>query len=155
MDKLIYLTKGRVAVVDEEDFEELSKHKWCVSTGYAVRRLVTNGIPQLLLMHRVIMNASKGQEIDHINGDRLDNRKANLRFVTRQQNIFNKKPQGKTSKYKGVYFRKSWGKWIAQISINKKKQHIGVFENELDAARAYDNIASKLCGEYARLNGVD
>ena len=156
MEKLIYITKGKVAVVDSEDYADLSKHKWCSwSRGrYAGRKITENGKTRIVLMHREIMRATKGQEIDHINGDGLDNRKENLRYVTRQQNIFNKKPQGKTSQYKGVYYRAKEDRWVAQISVNRVKKYLGIYKSEKQAAIAYNNEAEKAYGEYAWLNEV-
>ncbi|MMZ67947.1 hypothetical protein D1872_305870 [compost metagenome] len=84
----IPLTQGKVAIIDDEDFEKVSAYKWCYSStiGYAVSRKVVNGKRQPVLMHRLILDAPPGLVTDHINHDKLDNRKANLRLCTRHEN---------------------------------------------------------------------
>jgi hypothetical protein len=102
-------------------------------------------------MHRLIINAPLGKEVDHINGDSLDNRRDNLRLCTRQQNCCNRKHQIKAkSKYKGVHPRKD--KWAAVIRFKKRLRHIGVFETEVAAAMAYDDKARELFGDFAFTN---
>ena len=108
-------------------------------------------------MHRLIMNSPTGFMVDHINHNGLDNRKKNLRIVTPQQNTWNARPfkdQGK-SKYKGVSWEKKYKKWKANICIENKLKHIGYFDNEKEAAEAYDTAAKKHRGEYAFLNFGD
>lgn len=104
-------------------------------------------------MHRVILNAPKGSEVDHINGDGLDNRRANLRFVTRSQNCRNQR-RTKAGKIplKGVSWNESLGKWTAQIAIAGRKKHIGVFKDPVAAGLAYDAFAIEHYGSYAGLN---
>lgn len=103
----------------------------------------------------MIMGAPFGhKEIDHINGDRLDNRKENLRFCTRVQNEMNKPTSRLSSSgYKGVYRSRS-GAWLARIQLKKKKIHLGTFDNKVDAARAYNEKAKELYGDFAWLNSV-
>ena len=94
-----------------------------------------------------------GTHVDHINGDRLDNRRFNLRLCTNQQNQMNKtKRVGSSSRFKGVYFQKTSRKWVAAIQKDRKLKHIGLFSDELDAARAYDAAAKEAFGEFAWLN---
>jgi hypothetical protein len=96
-----------------------------------------------------------GKQIDHINGDKLDNRKANLRVCTNGQNHMNiKKYAGKTSKYKGVWWNKERGKWQTDIKLDKKKRYVGRFEDENEAGLAYNAAAIALFGEFALLNEV-
>ncbi|CAJ0895848.1 hypothetical protein R77569_04539 [Ralstonia mannitolilytica] len=98
-----------------------------------------------------------GMQIDHINGVRDDNRVVNLRLATPTGNSRNqKKQQGRSSKYKGVSFHKRLRKWQASIGAldNKKRMFLGYFENEIEAARAYDEVAAREFGEFAKLNGV-
>lgn len=108
-----------------------------------------------LKMHRMIMNASKGFVVDHINHNGLDNRKANLRLVTNAQNSYNRpcfKKKGSPSQYKGVYWSKRDNKWQVQISCKGKVKTIGQFKDEIQAAKAYDKAAKKYHGEFAYLN---
>ena len=105
-------------------------------------------------MHRQILNAPHFLLVDHINRNGLDNRKANLRTATYTQNSRNRQKTNKNtwSKYKGVTFDYRRKKWLARIVVNRKKRHLGSFNNELDAGRAYDRAAGELYGEFAVLN---
>jgi len=104
-------------------------------------------------MHRVIMRAPKGVMCDHRNHNGLDNRKSNLRLCTSAQNQYNKKPKKDcASKYKGVVRRKDCKKWRAKIGFKGKRIHLGYFDDEMDAAMAYDDKAIELFGEFAYLN---
>ena len=153
MTKAIPLTQGKITLVDDEDYEKLKNIKICIKTYhgyyYAEATFSKDNHP---LLHRVILNAKKGQVCDHINGDCLDNRRCNLRIVTHSQNMMNSKktPNKKTSKFKGVWKRDN--KWVSRIRLNYHIYHLGYFYNELDAAHAYDEAAKKYHGEYARLN---
>lgn len=125
---------------------------WHVNTyGYAVnwsRRVKSLGSG---LLHRLVLNAPKGMEVDHINGDRLDNRRENLRLVTRQQNARNRGAnRSNRSGYKGVSLGHS--AWLAYIAISGKNIALGSFKTAEDAAKAYNEAAIKLFGEHARLN---
>jgi hypothetical protein len=155
--KTIPLTQGKFALVDDADFEELSKHRWCAAKDhcynrwYACRAEKINGQYKTIKMHRLIMNTPKGMHTDHINHDGLDNRRINLRVCTNQQNLFNhQKRQNCSSKYKGVIWEVN--KWTARIKYNNKSTRLGHFDNEIDAARAYDENAKRLYGEYASVN---
>ena len=150
--KRIPLTQGKFALVDDEDFEELNKHKWCYSIGYAQRRISKT---RLLLMHRVILWAEKGQMVDHINMNGLDNRKNNLRLCTKAQNMMNRdKTRVNTSGYKGVSWDKYTGNWKAQFKMDGVSYNLGRFTSPKEAAIAYNNVVSELHGEFARLNVV-
>jgi len=156
----IQLTQNKVVLVDDDDFPRLSQHKWfahyCLSTKdyYAVR----NGSRKLskrtlIWMHREIMKATKGQEIDHINGNRLNNSKSNLRFCNHTQNMQNKQRKGIfSSQYKGVCWHKNHKIWEAKITYYKKQINLGYFKDEIQAAKAYDKKAKELFGEFACLN---
>jgi len=154
--RCILLSDGQLALVDDEDYEELNKHKWFPKKGahtvYTHRHNGTGATRTSVAMHRQILNAAPRQDCDHINGDGLDNRRANLRVCTRTQNQWNSRPRGKTSLYKGVCWNKARRKWIAQINTIGYTQHIGIFNNEIDAARAFDIKALEGHGEFARLN---
>jgi len=105
-------------------------------------------------MHRQILNARKGQIVDHKDRNSLDNRVDNLRFATYSQNARNK-PKIKlnsSSRYVGVYFEKRYGRWTAQISVEGKHLWLGRFDSEIEAAKAYDTAAKKYHGEFACLN---
>lgn len=152
---IIPLTKGKHTIVDPEDYEQQSKHKWYANRGdskkipryYAVRQKNKKA----LLMHREIMNCPKGMEVDHINGDTLDNRKANLRICTHAENSQNSKGKhNSTSQYKGVWSKD--GKWAAKIGYMKGDKYIGSFPHEVMAAKAYDDSAKRIFGEFAWLN---
>ena len=154
--KRIPLTQGKSTLVDDEDFKELSKHKWCLLKGkytwYAVRAICKNDKYKILYMHRVIMNAQKSQGIDHRNGDGLYNLRHNLRFCTQSQNNQNQRKTRGTSQYKGIYWNKRDKKWQTQIKLNGKGYFLGLFDDEIEAAKAYDKRAKELFGEFARLN---
>lgn len=158
--KKIQLTQGKAAIVDDEDYDRLAIHSWCISkcsnTNYALRGHKVKGKCHSVLMHREIMNATDGVEVDHINGNGIDNRKCNLRFVTSSQNKFNqKKQQRKTSsKYKGVYYHKRDKAWIARIQLYGCPQYLGNYATEKEAALAYNKAAVNYYGEYARLNKI-
>lgn len=155
--KRIPLTKGMFALVDDEDFKEVSKHKWYASkTTYgpfrAIRGMTKTG--KNIYMHRQIMNVPANLLVDHRNHNTLDNQKTNLRVCTRSQNGMNaKKCKNPTaSKYKGVYWDKGTGKWRTAICKAGKIFRLGRFSSEVVAAKAYDRKAVELFGEFAYLN---
>ena len=152
--KLIPLTKGKHAIVDDEDFEYLNQWKWHFAKGYSVRRLTKDGGKQgRIYMHRVVNKTPDGLHTDHRNANKLDNRKNNLRDCTNSQNQMNReKMKGFSSIYKGVHWRERSNCWRATIKANKKHKTIGYFSSEIEAAKAYDNVALKLFGEFARPN---
>lgn len=138
--KKISLTKGKFAIVDNEDYERLKQYKWQYNNiGYASRDIVIDGKPKKLLMHRDIMNTPKGMDTDHINGERLDNRKINLRIVTHQKNMWNikKMPNHNTSGHMGVSWQINRHKWQVGIKVSGKRIHIGNFLYIQDAIKAY------------------
>lgn len=156
----IPLTQGKYALVDPEDYERLSKHKWHANKGgatfYAVRWAPRKRQKKLtvIYMHRQVLNNPDSEFIDHINHNGRDNRKANLRPATRAQNNCNRKKYDNNSysKYKGVSFQQKNRKWSAQIGLNNKMMFLGYFKKEIDAAKAYDAAARKYHGEFASLN---
>ncbi len=150
--KRIPLTQGQFALVDDNDFEQLNKHKWYAQAltygGFAAVRWQSNGT---VSMHRQIMNAPRGLDVDHKNHNTLDNRRANLRICTRSQNLYNQLPQkNRTSRYRGVTFH--GGSWEARIKKNRNAIYIGRFPLEIEAAKAYDEKAKELYAEFACLN---
>lgn len=155
MMREIPLTKGKVAIIDDEDYPKVSEYKWCYSTGYAVSRRIEGGQKVILLMHRLIMDAPKELVTDHINHDRLDNRRANLRLCTRHQNNCNMPMRSNNkSGYKGVYWRAARNKWQANVRYEGKEYYLGLFENLNEAALAYNAKATELFGEFAHLNVI-
>ena len=155
--KQIELTQGKFALVDDDDFDELNQYNWCFHNGYAVRGVaISQGKQKTQLMHRLITNCPDDMEVDHINHDKLDNRKSNLRVCSSSENSHNQKMQTKvkSSRFKGVYFNKNANKWQAQIKLDDKNKYLGLFTNEIDAAIAYNVAAIELFGEFALLNEV-
>lgn len=147
------LTKGKETIVDNEDFELLNKHKWYCSHGYAVRNIrLPNGKQKNIRMHRFLINAPDDMQIDHINGNRLDNRRENLRLATNSQNAMNQgKRKNNTSGFKGVSWHKPNKKWLAHIRLNSKTIHLGLYTTRELAYAAYCDACVKLHGEFAHL----
>lgn len=157
--KQIPLAKGRgFALVDDADFEWLSGYRWRLGhNGYVVRSEWQSDLPKPMSyrfsMHRQILNAQPGQYVDHIDGNPLNNTRANLRLCNAQQNTRNRAPErSATSKYKGVCWNRNAGKWQACITVDRKLRYLGLYANEEEAARVYDAQAKALFGEFARLN---
>lgn len=151
--KTIQLTQGMVAIVDDEDFHLVVRYKWHYAEGYARTDLKgSDGKYRSVSMHRMILNTPKGMETDHINGDRLDNRRENIRVCTKAQNLRNvAKRTNNSSGMKGVYKSRN-EKWVAQIRLNGKSYYLGIFSEKVEAAMAYNEAAKKFHGEFARLN---
>lgn len=154
--RYINLTQGKRAIVDDEDYELLCKHKWYYDLGYAKRNIVVGGKRNLLRMHREILNAPDGLSIDHINGDGLDNRRENLRACTTSENQRNRGEQRNgTSGFKGVSWRKKDKGWRAQLWHLGKAIWLGCYKTKEEAALAYNKKAIELHGDFAKLNVVE
>jgi len=158
---LIPLTQGKSAIIDDEDWPLIANCKWCVgfvgpNRTYPVAMTKiknSGGIWSTTTMHRVIMRAQFGEMIDHRNRNRLDNRRYNLRRCTHQGNRANSPATGKSG-LKGVRRSENGERWLAQIHANGKQMQLGTFRTAKQAARAYDRMALKYFGEFARINGV-
>jgi hypothetical protein len=149
--KEIPLTQGKVALVDNEDYEWLNQWKWHYHV-YAMRNTHEHNRKKIL-MHREIIKAPAGMDTDHIDHDKLNNCRSNLRICTRSENQMNRKTyKDSVSGYKGVYFNRSDRVWMARIGIDHKTIYIGSFSDAKNAAMAYDKEAKILFGEFAHLN---
>ena len=154
--RLIPLTQGQIAVVDRADYPALSRYKWFAHKEGRTFYAVGNGQKRKhIIMHRMIMNAPKNMQVDHIDHDGLNNTRKNLRLCTPAQNRYNMRPQKNKknrSKLKGVFYVKSKKKYKAQIGFKGKTKHIGYYKTQKHAGKAYDKMAKKLFGEFAYLN---
>jgi len=141
--------QNHIVIYDDIFHSLLSKYRWNISQGY-VLSVNRKGQPRTM-MHRLILNIfDLNIKVDHIDGNKLDNRLSNLRLCTHRQNMKNRKAHGK-SKYLGVSVTKK-GKYIVCIRTGQKQEYIGCFSIEEDAARAYDSAAKIYHGEFANLN---
>jgi hypothetical protein len=153
MMKEIQLTQGKVALVDDEDYEWLNQWKWYCAKGYACRGGKRDGKAIQVYMHREIIKTPDGMYTDHINLNRSDNRKINLRTCTLTQNICNRNLQcNNTSGYRGVAWHKANKKWVAVIAVNRNKIYLGSFFDAKEAAIVYNKAAIKYFGEFACTN---
>lgn len=145
--KLIPLSQGKFAKVDNEDFDRLKDiNWWCTAYGYAKNKTVG-------LMHRYIIGAPPELHVDHINQDTSDNRRSNLRLATHQKNMFNRKPKkGSSSIYKGVSWINHIKKWAGEIAHAGVRYRLGYFVDEIECAKEYDRKALELFGDFAYLN---
>ncbi len=153
--KYITLTKGKHALVDAADFERLNKHKWwaqhsnCGSSGwYAVRQEGRRRI----YMHREVMNVPDGIVVDHIQRNGLDNRQCNLRVCTPLENAYNRRFHSRSSRFQGIRYIERLDKWLAGIKALGRREHIGLFADEIEAAQVRDRWAFAFQGRFAYLN---
>jgi hypothetical protein len=148
------LTRGRRAVVDATDASLVSGRAWtCTVQGYARRAVTVGGKPRQknVWMHRLILNAPDGSVVDHVNGDTLDNRRANLRLATPIENARNRKMQStNTTGLKGVMLNKRTGTWRSKIRTGGCEVHLGTFKTAQEAHAAYCDAAKQFHGDFAR-----
>jgi len=145
----IPLGNGHYALVDAADYERLSRWTWRLHNGYAMRWENHREV----YMHRAIMEPPKGMVVDHINHEKADNRRSNLRVCTQLENVRGMgKKRGTASRFKGITRTKNRKKWYTQIRYGKHRPHLGPFEDEAEAARAYDRMAVQYFREFAQLN---
>lgn len=147
--------EGKFTLVDDEDFKRLNKHKWNIRSDKKGQEYIrTRFRGEDLYLHRHLLNAPKGVDVDHVDGNRLNNQKSNLRLCTRQQNSFNSKKRKQLSGYRGAYFIPGRMKhpWVARYGYNYKTFNIGYFSTAIEAAKAYDMKVKELYGEFANLN---
>jgi AP2 domain len=154
--KIIALTQGQNALVDTTDYERLMQWNWSarwdktMRSFYAYRGHWNGAGVDCVFMHQAIIGC-KG--IDHRNHNTLDNRRKNLLKATQSENSCNRRKRSdNTSGFKGVGFRKDCGKWVAAITVNRKRKFLGYFTDKKEAAKVYDNAAMELHGEFANLN---
>lgn len=162
--KEIKLNRNFIAFVDDEDYDRVMEHTWCVTTNrvkskeshYAITNLYEKGIKSTLTMHEFILGKVEGLEIDHWDTNTLNNQKTNLRHLTHRNNCRNTpKRADTTSKYKGVSWNKGHKKYKAYISPNEKMIHLGYFDDPIEAAEIYNTAATLHFGEYAHLNVLE
>lgn len=157
MSKQVRVGQGAYAIVDDCDYELVSKYTWKAkrdkSNIYAIAAVWVDGKRTTIRMLRVILATQPSATVDHINGNGLDNRRDNLRLCSHSENNRNRQKRGKfTSMYKGVHLPTGRNRWDASIKVDGKTMRLGSFVSEIDAAKAYDMAAREYYGEFARTN---
>lgn len=148
MKELRLTNTKKVALVDSDDFEKININNWYLLKGKATFYAFRDGV----YLHRLIMGFPD-KPIHHINGNGLDNRKANLKILAQSTHRTTSKGRGKSSKYKGIC--KRGDKWVVSIGTRESQKHLGYYNSEIEAAKVYDFHAKKLYGEFAYLNFPD
>jgi hypothetical protein len=152
------LTRGKITLIDDEDWDLVKDYKWYAhnvgdnKNYYAARVSSRKEGKKIIYLHRLIMGALPGQEVDHINRMSLDNRKENLRLCTHSTNQQNQDKVFGKSKFTGVCWSKSSKKWQVSLRCNNERFYLGVFDDEIEAAKSYNKKALELYGEFAKIN---
>ena len=149
---VIPLTQGQISMIDTEDWSIVRHYSWCADKTTSGKFYAKTTVKRSSIrLHSLIMNCPKGFEVDHINGNTLDNRKANLRVCSHSENCKNQPVRkNNSSGFTGVTFNKEKQKWTAQITINKKVTNLGRFNNKEDAILAYKTASELHFGEFRR-----
>lgn len=159
-NSIIWLSKvNKYTIIDNEDYEWLKESNWFIGGGgYAVKNFTKKKNPResgtSRLMHRLIINPEESELTDHINGNRLDNRKSNLRLCTGWQNAMNTRSNSNSTGFKGVRYIKNRGRYAARITYNYKEIYLGYYKTAIEAADSYNKAALLYFGEFAHLNIV-
>ena len=154
----VELTQGKTTLVDTADLDIIARYRWYCSNGYALASICdADGNSRRIYLHRLVLGLTDPRlHADHINGDGLDNRRANLRRATRYQNMANQTlSRRNTSGYKGVSYYPRTLAYRATITAKGERRHLGFFSTPEEAARAYDAAAREMHGEFARINFRD
>lgn len=148
--------QGLFAVIDDEDFDKVNQYRWHLGNNGYIRTFVGGRKhAKCILLHRLIMDPADDLEVDHRDGDKLNNCRANLRISTRNQNARNlRRHKQFSSRFKGVSWNARQSMWYARIQVNRKTIHLGQFSSEIQAALAYNEAALQHFGEYASLNQI-
>ena len=158
--KTIQLTKQKETIVDDKDYESLMKYKWCFnSSGYAMTTIKKEEKYKALYLHRYLLSPTKEQQVDHVNSNKLDNRRKNLRLCTGVENKRNTskwKTRVLTSRFKGVHYQKGLisKPWMTQIRIHDQTCHLGTFKTEIEAACMYNFAAQRVYKLFTNLNKI-
>ena len=151
--KEINLTQGKIALVDDADYELAKTHKWCARKSrnlyYASAKISGKNVS----LHAFLLASPKNSEIDHVDGNGLNNQRLNLRICSHMENMANQKQhRDSKSPYKGISRAQHCDRWAAQLFFQGRKLYLGLFKDPIDAAKAYDAKAKELFGSFARLN---
>jgi len=145
-----------IVLIDKEDLPLLKQYNWYISMTSSGPYVVRRTTAETIYLHKIILATEEQIEVDHISGNTLDNRRRNLRICSHQQNTYNTRKQAHTtSMYKGITWNQSRRKWQAQIHTNHTTHYLGLFTDEREAARKYNEAATRLFGDFARLNRLE
>jgi len=148
------LIRGLEVLVDDEDVAFVTQHKWYVAKRNYLFRYIGHS-SNFKYLHHELLGATRHSHVDHINHNTLDNQRANLRICSISQNAMNRNKRPNTSsRFKGVSFYKRYKKWKARVKIDETEIWLGYFNDEINAAKAYNEAAKKYFGEFAQLNNI-